>query len=138
MTRSTIANRVGKIFDKDLELYDLATAAISATTNGTPRAIDATDIIEYDVVVNPVAYTGFVAGTAQWSISVGAAATVGGTYNPVASIVLDGTATQRVIALSGAMISSITPQAKFLRVTATKTGTPGILQFGAFLGSCAG
>ena len=138
MTRSTIANRVGKTFDKNLELYDLATAAISATTNGAPLAIDATDIVEYDVVVNPVAYTGYVAGTAQWAISVGAATTVGGTYNTVATIVLDGTATQRFIALSGAMIAGVTPQAKFLRVTATKTGTPGNLQFGAFLGSCAG
>lgn len=138
MTRSTIANRVGKAFDKNLELYDIATAAISATTNGTALAIDATDIIEYDVVVNPVAYTGFVAGTAQWTISVGAATTVGGTYNTVTSIVLDGTTTQRFIALSGAMVSGVTPGAKFLRVTATKTGTPGNLQFGAFLSSCAG
>lgn len=133
MPRSTIANRVGKIFDKNLELYDIATAAISATTNGTPLAIDATRVLDYDLAINPMAYTGYVAGTAQWSISIGAATTVGGTYNTVGSIVLDGTAAQRFIALSGAMINGVTPGAQFLRVTATKTGTPGNLQFGAFL-----
>jgi hypothetical protein len=133
MPRSTIANRVGKVFDKNLELYDIATAAISATTNGTPLAIDATRYLDYDVVINPVAYTGFVAGTAQWSISIAAATTVGGTYNTVGTIVLDGTATQRFIALSGVMIGGVTPLTQFLRVTATKTGTPGNLQFGAFL-----
>jgi hypothetical protein len=133
MPRSTIANRVGKLFDKSLELYDIATAAISATTNGTPLATDATKILDYDLAINPVAYTGYVAGTAQWAISIAAATTVGGTYNTVASVVLDGTATQRFIALSGAFVNGVTPGALFLRVIATKTGTPGNLQFGAFL-----
>jgi hypothetical protein len=133
MPRSTIANRVGKAFDKSLELYDIATAAISATTNGTPLLIDATKLLEYGLAVNPVAYTGYAAGTAQWSISIAASTTVGGTYNTVGTIVLDGTATQRFIALSGVMVGGVTPAAMYLRVTATKTGSPGNLQFGAFL-----
>jgi hypothetical protein len=136
MPRSTLTNRVGKTFDKSLELYDPAAAAISATTNGTALFLDATKILDYDLVINPVAYTGFAAGTAQWAISIAASTTLGGTYNTVASIVLDGTAAQRFIALSGVMVGGVTAGAQYVRVTATKTGTPGNLQFGAFLADC--
>ena len=136
MPRSTIANRVGKIFDKSLELYDPATAAISATTNGTPIAFPATLSLDYDLVINPKAYTSFVTGTASWSISVAASTALGGTYTTIGTIELNGTAATRFIALSGMMINGIVPGAAFLRVTATKTGTPGTLQFGAFLTEC--
>lgn len=133
MPRSTIANRVGRIYDSLLSLYAATLPAISATTQAVGLPFPATKSIEYECVINPLAYTGFVTGVTSWSIAIQAATSLGGTYTTVASIELNGTAAQRIISLAGIMIQSIVPEATHLRVVATKLGSPGNLQFGAFL-----
>jgi hypothetical protein len=133
MPRSTIAQRTGRIFDKFLELYSIDTAAISATTIGVPIVFHATKELCFDLAVNSKAYTGFVTTTSSWSISIEASTSLAGTYTKVGSIELDGTTKSRSLALSGAMISGVVPGATHLRVTATKVGAAGPLQFGAFL-----
>lgn len=133
MPRSTIANRQSAIFDKLLELYDASLVAISATANGAPVFFDQRTVQEYEVVINSLAYTGFVAGTALWSIALQASATQGGTYTTVATVNLDGTAKRNFLTSSGMMVTQTVPDAQWLRILATKTGAPGPLQFGAFI-----
>lgn len=132
MPRSTIAQRYGQIFDVLLSLYPYATPAVAATTTSTPIAFDATKVLSFGTLVSFAAVTGYVAGTAYWSIAIQASATQGGTYTTVASIDLGAGPRERVIALNGPGVSGIVPDAKWFRVVATKVGTPGNLQFGAF------
>lgn len=133
MTRSTIAARNGAIFDVLLELYDYDTAAISATTNGSAVAFVADKYLNYRAVIDSAAYTGFAAGTAQWTIAIAVATTSGGTYTTVQDIVLPGTAGRFEIGLSAQAAAQANSDPNFIRVTATKTGSPGNLSFGCFL-----
>lgn len=133
MARSTIATRYGKLFDKELELYSYATAAVSATTNSTVKALEVRKLDDYEVIIDVAAHSGYSAGTAEWPITVSVSDTSGGTYTTIASFTPAGTAARRVIALSGAMVESIKSDAAYIKITATKTGSPGNLTFGAYL-----
>jgi hypothetical protein len=133
MPRSTIANRVGQIHDGLLALYSIAGAAISATTTGASIQFDATKLIDYDMIVSQLAVTGFVAGTAYWSVAIQAATTQGGTYTTISSVDLGATQGKKFLPLNGMQVNGLVPGATWLRVVATKVGTPGNLQFGAFL-----
>ncbi|MBD2488998.1 hypothetical protein [Aulosira sp. FACHB-615] len=135
MPRSTIANRRATIFDKALELRDYTAAAISATTAGTAISLQATKLKSYKCVVDVAAHTGFVATSAQWDITV-EASTDNSTFKPVGTVTPQGTQNRFDLPLSGEWVEDIVSGALYVRVKATKTGSPGNLTYGAFLTVC--
>lgn len=136
MPRSTLPNRRAIEFDKELELRPYENAAISATTSSLGLAFPGTKQMYFKAIINLAAHTGYVATTAQWSITIEFSVD-NATFKQVGNaIVPTGIANQLEIALSGAAVEDIVPDAAYVRVTATKTGTPGALTFGAFLAPC--
>jgi len=123
------------MFDKELELRDYAAAAISATTSGTAIELpELTKQNEFSVLVNAAAYTGtFAAGTLQWGIAIEVSDQPSSGFVEVASVVPAGVAIEYKIPLSGDWVQQKKPGAKYARVTATKTGSPGNLTYGAFI-----
>lgn len=139
MARSTIANRRAILLDASLILRDFTLGiAISATTAET--AINNTNAAElryYKAVVDVAAYTGYIAGTAQWTITIEASAD-NVTFVPVGTVTPTGAAGRFQVPLSGEWVEKNLPNASYpninyLRAKATKTGTPGNLNYGAFL-----
>lgn len=132
---STIANRRTRgAYDKSLELRDYGAAALSATGSETgiqfyPRAQES-----FKVALSVAAHTGYSSGSAEWTITVEVSDVVGGTYTQVgSSFTPDGNAAEHEIPLSGALVESIDADADFIQVTATKTGSPGNLTYGAWI-----
>jgi len=133
MPLSTIGDRRKDLFDKLLELRAYDAAALTATANGTALSIDATKIIAYEAICNIAAYTGYDAGTAEWALKIEVSAD-DSTYVAVTpDTVIDGTAQELRFALSGAAVNDVVADAIYVRVVATKTGSPGNLTFGAYL-----
>lgn len=134
MPRSTIANRRESQFDKALELRNFSAAAVSATTSETGVPFRARAYSKLRALIDVAAHTGYSAGTAQWTITVEAATSLGGSYTAVGSFIPNGTQQQYRLPLTGGQIESIVAGTTHLRVTATKTGAPGNLTYGVFLG----
>ncbi|MEH1790826.1 MAG: hypothetical protein V7L23_35985 [Nostoc sp.] len=139
MSRSTIANRRAISLDASLILRDFtAGIAVSATTAET--AISNTNVAElcyYKAVVDVAAHTGYAAGTAQWAITIEASAD-NSTFVPVGTVIPTGVANRFQIPLSGEWVEKNLPAASYtniiyVRAKATKTGSPGNLNYGAFL-----
>jgi len=133
MPRSTITNRTKRQYDKLLELRDKAAAAIAATTsevansNFNPRLFQ-----PYKAVVTADPYTGFVAGTAQWTITIEVSAD-NATWVAVGTLTPVGQSVQLGIPLNGRWVDTFNSGALLVRSTATKTGNPGNLSYGVFL-----
>lgn len=132
---STIANRRGRgAYDEALELRDYAAAALSATGSGTgilfyPRAQES-----FKVALSVAAYTSYSDGSAEWTITVEVSDAIGGTYTQVGpSFIPVGDAIEYEIPLSGALVEDIDADADYIRVTATKTGSPGNLTYAAWI-----
>lgn len=130
------ARRKTGTYDSALELRDYNAAALSATASetGVEFAVRAQE--RFRVVVNCAAYTGYVATADEWTISVEVSDVVGGTYTEVASIpaaAFAGAANQIPVDLNGALVEALDADAAFIRVTASKTGSPGDLTYGAFI-----
>ena len=134
MPTSTIANRRFQSFDKLTELRDNTLPAVAADQFelGVPLVAFAFD--EFKCVVENDVYTGYAAGTVQWTATIEAATAMGGTYKAVGTAVMDGSKSSIAeIALSGQSIEQVVPGAKFVRIRATKLGSAGALTYGAFL-----
>lgn len=120
--------------DAALVLRDYSATAVSSTTSETgiafyPRAHDT-----FKVAVTHAAVSSYVATSAEWTITVGVSDVVGGTYTQIGkSLVLTGTASEYEIPLSGAEAAVVDSDCVFIRVTATKTGLPGTLTYGAWI-----
>jgi hypothetical protein len=134
MPISTLPNRRAFHFDKQMELRDGTASAVAATTSETAIAFTAVAFDVFKVIVYPTAFSAYVAGSAEWTISVEAGLTLGGAFTVIDSVKPNGTTPKTLeMALSGGEIEQAVPGAKYLRVTATKTGTPGSLIYGAFV-----
>ena len=118
-----------------LRAYDAA--ALSATTNGTPIEYPFTAEESVKVIINQAAYSSYSAGSVSWTLSLEVSDAVAGTYKQVASIaptVAAGAALNgQEVFLSGEQINKTVPNARFLRIVATKLSTAGNLTFGAYL-----
>ncbi len=132
MPRSTIANRREYTFDAATSLRDYNAVAISATTTETTISLAATKLEDYKCVVDVAAYSGYSAGSAQWTITVEASSD-NSAFTVVGSVVPNGTANRFDIPLSGEWVEDLVSGAIYLRAKATKTGTPGNLTYGAWL-----
>ena len=136
--RSTLprsANRAQIDALTTLRAFDAA--AIAVTTIGVPIEYPLTAEESLKVIINQGAYSGYVAGTAQWTISFQASLTFAGTYVEVATIPalvaagLLSSGQERF--LSSEQINKFVPNARFLRSVATLTGAAGALTYGAYL-----
>ena len=118
-------------------LRDYTAAALSATTNGTPIEYPFDSEESVKVIINQAAYSSYAAGTAEWVLSLQVSNAVAGTYVTVESILpalAAGAASNgQEVFLSGELIRKAVANARFLRIVATKTGSPGNLTFGSFL-----
>jgi hypothetical protein len=118
-------------------LRDYTAAALSATTNGTPIEYPFTAEESVKVIINQAAYSSYSAGSVSWTLSLQVSDAVAGTYKEVASIaptVAAGAALNgQEVFLSGEQINKTVPNARFLRVVATKLSTAGNLTFGAYV-----
>lgn len=136
MPISTMTARRSLEFDKLLELRARDAAAISATTSSTGVAFRANAYDDFMVEIITATHTGYAAGTAQWSIQIEVSASLSSGYQPVGrAVVPDGTAQRHQVAVSGqsALMALSGTEPLFIRVTATKTGSPGNLSYGAFV-----
>lgn len=135
MPRSTVAARREVMFDKELELRSYDATAIAATTSET--AIEVPELakqMEFCALVNVAAYTGtFAAGSLQWAIAIEVSTAPSSGFVSVGSVVPNGTQQEFKIPLSGDWIQQNKANAIYVRATATKTGAPGGLTYGAFL-----
>lgn len=130
---STIGDRRSKTFDKFLELRSYSAAPVAATTSEAPILFPARKTGYVKARILHQAITGFVAGTAQWTLTIEAGATSGGTFTPIRTITLAGTKADFEAAIAGIEVSQRVPNAEFLRVTATLTGAAGPLTYGVHL-----
>jgi len=133
---STIADRrrFGP-YDSSLELRDKAATAITATTSGTGIEFAVRKSMPFKAIVIWDAYSSYTATSAEWTITISVSDVVGGTYTPVSqAIALVGSADGRLeIPLNSGNIAYLDADSAFIRVTATKVGSPGGLTYGAFL-----
>jgi hypothetical protein len=136
-TFSTIADRRARgTYDQALELRDYAAAAVSSNTTSTGIAFASRKIEGFKVCISHAAYTSYSAGSAEWTITIGVCATVGGSYVTVGTLLpatFAGAAAETEIVLGGDEVSDRLSTAEFIQIVATKTGSPGNLTYGAWI-----
>ena len=132
---STIADRRQRgPVDSNLVLRSYGAAALSATGSSTGVEFDSKAVLGYKVCLSTAAYTSYTASSAEWSIRVEVSDTLGGTYTPVGrAVVPPGTALETEILISPVDATTANSDPNFVRVTATRTGTPGNLTYGAWI-----
>jgi hypothetical protein len=134
MAISTIADRQGSHYDALTVIRPITAAALSATTSETGIAFPVTNYEDFSLALQVQTISSFTAGSAFWTLTAEVSTTLGGTYVPVGSVDLtSGAANDYLIPLSGYTIGKLVPNAAFVRVTATRTGTPGNLTYAAYL-----
>jgi hypothetical protein len=121
-------------FDIETELRDVNAAAISATAADDAISFNPRAIESFKVCFAIGAYTSYSAGTAQWAIEVQISDAANGTFTTVGgSLIPVGAALETEIILSGAQCAIADDDAAYVRVKATKTGSPGSLSYGAWI-----
>jgi len=132
MRPGSITNRNSATFDKLLEIRDMSEAPLSATATTTPIEFAATEQTLYRLMLTSAGYTGFVLPTATWEVALEVSDAEGGAYIPFPSTIIPESAQKVEIGLSGKQINALVPNANWVRLSFTKTGTPGNLTIGAF------
>jgi hypothetical protein len=133
MPISTIGDRRKQTLDKLLELRAYTATPLTATTSTAGLELDLTTQMAYEVIAGVGAYDDYDAGVDQWSLSVSVSADNSAwvVFSNVA--VLTGEAKEHRFALTGAAVNDVVPGAKYIRVNAIKTGSPGALTYGAYI-----
>lgn len=109
-------------------------SAVSATTSTVPIFdFNAISNGAYKVVVRTLDYTAYAAGTALWTLTVEVSDQLASGYVALVTIPTAGVALRREHLIDRAEIEQVKPGARYIRVTATKTGAPGDLSFEALL-----
>lgn len=132
---STIADRRQRgTVDAALMLRTYAAAALSVTASGSGVEFDSKANLSFKVCLSAAAYTGYAAGTAQWTIAVEVSDSLAGTYTQLGrSVIPVGAALETEIMVSPVDAVAANADPNFIRVTATKTGSPGNLTYGAWI-----
>lgn len=134
MSFSTIADRRRRgTFDGLLMLRNPNSAAISATTSETGIQLYPVKQERFKVVLAIDAYTGYSDGVAEWNITIEVSASLGSGYTTVATVSPVGTALETEVAFGGDQIADALSTAQYIRVTATKTGAAGNLDYAAWI-----
>jgi hypothetical protein len=131
---STIADRrkTGTL-DALLLLRDPAATALSVTTSSTAIAVDCRKVDHFRVVLSHQAISTVTPGTAEWVVTIEIGATQSGSFTILQSQALTGTASEYEFGFTGSEVEDKLVTAAWMRVTATKTGSPGTLSFGAWI-----
>ncbi len=130
---STLEPQTRTNFDAATVLRDISAAPI--TTAQSEAAISPFRLSKkqyYKCVITYQEITPYNAGADEWVISVEVSDTDTGTFPTVGSITLGESGTSEIM-LSGLASAQIQPDAQWIRVTATPTGSPGALTYSAFL-----
>jgi len=122
--------RTHQSYDAEVD-FASSRVTLSATTATTGFAFDVISQGAYKVQVSADAYTGFVAGTAHWSVDVQVSGTLAGTYTTVVSSPIGATGSTTDVILSGREVQQTLATAAFIRLNVVKTGTPGNLSYEA-------
>lgn len=131
---STIADRrKSGTLDVLLLLRDPAATALSVTTSSTAIQFDSRKVDRFRVVLTHPSISSVAAGTAEWAVAVEVGATLGGSFTPLQTQTLTGNASEYEFGFTGAEVEDKLATAAWMRVTATKTGSPGTLSFGAWI-----
>lgn len=131
---STIALTSRDNYDVALELRDINKPALSA--NAAENAIATFNPVktkEYKVIIVHGDVPSYAAGTVEWQVVIEVSDASNGTFSTVATVPLKGSAAVREVALSGKQVKDISSTAEWIRVRASKTGSPGNLVYGAFV-----
>lgn len=133
--KSTLERRALRgMFDNGTMLRDYSASALSATGSDTGIAFASTGFEAFKVVFSIAAYSSYSAGSAYWTITVEASTSLASGYSVVATVPNSaGAALETEVVLGGDQVNDIVAGATYLRVTATKTSTPGNLTYGAWL-----
>ncbi len=118
--------------DKDTELRAKDSPAISATTSETAIALDVPEQCSLRFVLDYDAISSVTPGTAEWAVSLEVSAD-NSTFVTVRTFTLGAATMTYESAVTGTEMSQMVANATHIRVTATKTGSPGDLTYGAFL-----
>ncbi|NEP48474.1 MAG: hypothetical protein F6K65_06410 [Moorea sp. SIO3C2] len=122
------------LVDAKLMLRDIKSPAIAATTTEPAIEFFPTICDYFKILVIQRAFTGFTATTELWTISFEVSDSANGTFTEIGKKELNGTAKDHEIAFTGNEIYDILKDSKWMRATATKTGTSvGNLTYGAFI-----
>jgi hypothetical protein len=124
------------IVDNALTFRAITDAAISSTTSTTGIQFYPTKNEAFKVCFSHLAYTGYSAGSAEWTLTVEVSASLASGYVAVATLdpaTFAGTAAETEIVLGGDQVFDVLDTATYVRVTATKTGSPGNLTFAAWV-----
>lgn len=108
---------------------------VAVTTTGTPINIDVTALNLARCIIGSAGYTGYVATTAEWTVSLEVSDASDGTYVPIGSLTVPGTAGNYSFGISGEGIYKILPTARYVRAVATLTGAAGTATFEVYLGT---
>ena len=128
--------RTSQAYDADADFF---------TPRVTIAATTATNAIEFDVIPQGAykaqvfngAYTGYVAGTAEWSVEFQVANAAAGPWVTINSTPLNGADGDTAdISLSGKEVQQAVPDAAFARLNAVLTGAAGPLSYEASIVPC--
>lgn len=135
---STINYRKLGTFDASLSLRSPSDSAVSATTPTAPIEFDAKTFNSFSVVLIHSDIANVVANSSEWTIAVQVASARNGSYTTVATKKLSGTGYRYQISLSGDEVFAVISAPRWVRLTATKIGTPGDLTFWAWITEAVG
>lgn len=134
MAFPTLSPRNESPYDHFLALLDGTASATTVT--GSPILFDiAAAPSGTRCIVGNAGYTGYVASTAQWTITLQASDAISGTYVPIGSLEVPGTAGNYSFGVSGQGVYKILPTARYVRAVATLTGAAGPGTFEVYLGA---
>lgn len=133
MAFPTLSPRNTTPYDQFLSLLD--ETEVAATTEGTPIYLDTTALNLARCVIGNAGYTDYVVGTNQWEVELQVSDAISGTYVPIGSLVVPGTAGNYSFGISGEGIYKILPTARYVRAVATKAGVPGPATLQVYLGA---
>ncbi len=131
-------NRGRRIFDKALELRDIAGGAITSTTSTTGINFECRKLKEFVAQIFVTACDG-VSTDETYVFTVQVSDLVGGTYTTIGTLAWTrGTTGTQVIALSGDAAQVLDDDSDWVRITATLGGTTPSITYGAYLAPAQG
>ena len=119
-------------YDREIALTSTR-QTIAATTSLAGVDFNAVSQGAYKLVVGSDAYTGFVAGTAEWNAAVEVAATTAGPWTVINDSIIPAGGGSTDILLSGKEVQQELDPAGAIRATLTLTGAAGQLVFDAYI-----
>ena len=135
---STLPLTRARQLDVATQLRDFGATISAATEEPAIAVLRWHRHTNFKLVVDAKPYTGYTAGTNEWTISLEAASVEGEAFVEVTNITLDGSLGSRELNIGGEAIAAKLPDVKpkdnlVMRIKASPTGSPGELDYSAYL-----